>query len=133
MDRCGFWCFILHSICIGVDLFHVFEGTTTYDNGDIKVTVTTSELSQEEEIHPVKKTEAVVPETVGANKKNNVPVGKKKPFKKVGKRKSGPKMQKKRDKRKGKEKRLEEALATLTLIQFFGVFGSTMCPCFRYI
>ncbi|KAL6221174.1 hypothetical protein ACLB2K_008926 [Fragaria x ananassa] len=80
------------------------SGTTTYDNGDIKVTVTTSEISQEVEIHPVKKTEAVVPETVGANKKNNVPVSKKKPFKKVGKRKSGPKMQKKRDKRKGKEK-----------------------------
>ncbi|KAK9936266.1 hypothetical protein M0R45_013115 [Rubus argutus] len=80
------------------------SGTTTYENGDIKVTVTTSEISREEEINPVEKTEAIVPETVGANKKNNVPVSKKKPFKKVGKRKSGPKMQKKRDKRKGKEK-----------------------------
>ncbi|XP_050370174.1 ribosomal RNA-processing protein 17 [Argentina anserina] len=80
------------------------SGTTTYDNDEIKVTVTTSEISQEEEVHPVKKPEAVVPETVGAYKKHNVPVSKKKPLKKVGKRKSGPKMQKKRDKRKGKEK-----------------------------
>lgn len=89
---------------IEVDHFPLFKGTTTYENGDIKVTVTTSEISREEEINPVEKTEASVPETVGANKKNNVAVSKKKPFKKVGKRKSGPKMQKKRDKRKGKEK-----------------------------
>lgn len=80
------------------------KGTTTYDNGDMKVTVMTSEISHEEEIYPNEKTQKTpVPKLIGADRKHNVPV-KKKPFKSVTKRKSRPKPQSKRDKRKGKNK-----------------------------
>ncbi|CAN6683228.1 unnamed protein product [Malus baccata var. baccata] len=60
------------------------SGTTTYDNGEMKVTVTTHEIFREEEI--------------GASKKHNVPVRKTKPPKKAAKRKSRPKLQRERDK-----------------------------------
>lgn len=70
----------------------------------MKVTVTTSEISREEESDSDEKTEAAIPQSVGASKKHNVPVSKTKPLKKVAKRKSRPKLQRKRDKRKGPEK-----------------------------
>ncbi|XP_068325187.1 ribosomal RNA-processing protein 17 [Pyrus communis] len=77
------------------------SGTTTYDNGEMKVVVTTSEISREEESDPDEKPEAAVPESVGASKKHKIPVKKTKPLKKAAKRKSRPKLQRKRDKRKG--------------------------------
>jgi ribosomal RNA-processing protein 17 len=77
---------------------------TTYDDGSMKVTVTTSEISREEEIVPSDKTEAAVPRSTGADKKHNVPVIKKKAFKRVAKSKSRPKPQNKRDKKKGKKR-----------------------------
>jgi ribosomal RNA-processing protein 17 len=80
------------------------KGTTTYDNGNMKVTVTTSEISGEEEILPSDKTQVAVPQLIGADKKHNVPVSKKKAFKRVAKRKSRPKPQNKRDRKKGKKK-----------------------------
>uniref|UniRef100_A0A2N9GFF5 Ribosomal RNA-processing protein 17 n=1 Tax=Fagus sylvatica TaxID=28930 RepID=A0A2N9GFF5_FAGSY len=80
------------------------SGMTTYDDGSMKVTVTTSEISREEEIVPSDKTEAAVPRSTGADKKHNVPVIKKKAFKRVAKSKSRPKPQNKRDKKKGKKR-----------------------------
>ncbi|KAB1221899.1 hypothetical protein CJ030_MR2G026715 [Morella rubra] len=81
------------------------SGTTTYDDGNMKVTVTTSELSHEEEIYTIDNTkEAAVPQSTGADKKHNVPVSKSKAFKRAAKPKSRPKPQSKRDKKKGKKK-----------------------------
>lgn len=79
-----------------------------YDNGDVKVMVTTSEISREEEL-PSEKPEAVVPRLIGGSKdkQRNIPVIKKKAFKRVEKRRSRPKLQTKRDKRKGKIKTLK--------------------------
>ncbi|KAH7545919.1 hypothetical protein FEM48_Zijuj01G0145300 [Ziziphus jujuba var. spinosa] len=78
--------------------------TTTYDNGDTKVTVMTSEISHEEEIYPNEKTgTTTVPKLIGAVREHNLPV-KKKPFKRVTKHKSRPKPQSKREKRKRKNK-----------------------------
>ncbi|XP_059659632.1 ribosomal RNA-processing protein 17 [Cornus florida] len=82
------------------------SGTTMYDNGDVKVTVTTSEISREEE-SPYERSEApAAPISVGAaeKKKHKMQVSKKKPFKKVSKHRSRSKTQNKRDKRKGKMK-----------------------------
>ncbi|XP_015888029.3 ribosomal RNA-processing protein 17 [Ziziphus jujuba] len=80
------------------------SGTTTYDNGDTKVTVMTSEISHEEEIYPNEKTgTTTVPKLIGAVREHNLPV-KKKPFKRVTKHKSRPKPQSKREKRKRKNK-----------------------------
>lgn len=70
----------------------------------MKVTVTTSEISHEEETFPNEKTQAPVAQPIGADRKHNVPVTTKKPFKRVAKRKSHPRPQNKRDKRKGKKK-----------------------------
>ncbi|RXH86078.1 hypothetical protein DVH24_017131 [Malus domestica] len=83
------------------DPFVIAQGTTTYDNGEMKVVVTTSEISREEESDPDEKPEAALPESVGASKKHKIPVKKTKPLKKAAKRKSRPKLQRKRDKRKG--------------------------------
>lgn len=76
-----------------------------YDTGEVKVMVTTSEISREEEL-PSEKSEAVVPRSIEGSKEkqHNIPVVKKKAFKRVEKRRSRPKPQSKRDKRKGKKK-----------------------------
>lgn len=74
--------------------------TKIYDSGHIKVTVTTSEVSrEEEEIDPIDKPQ------IATDKKHNLPITKKKLFKKVVKQKSRPKPRSKRDKRKGKIKK----------------------------
>lgn len=83
------------------DPFVIAQGTTMYDNGEMKVIVTTSEISREEESDPDEKPEAALPESVGPSKKHKIPVKKTKPLKKAAKRKSRPKLQRKRDKRKG--------------------------------
>lgn len=75
-----------------------------YDNGDVKVMVTTSEIIGDEEELKSEKMEKDVPRlTTGSKEKQHkIPVTKKKPFKRVERRKSRPKPQSKRDKRKGK-------------------------------
>ncbi|KAJ0668596.1 hypothetical protein HanPI659440_Chr17g0691211 [Helianthus annuus] len=74
------------------------SGTKVYDTGNVKVMVTTSEISREDDF-------AEVPKLIlGSEKKPNLPVIKKKPLKKVERRRSRPKAQTKRDKRKGKTK-----------------------------
>ncbi|XP_058195463.1 ribosomal RNA-processing protein 17 isoform X2 [Rhododendron vialii] len=79
------------------------EGTALYDNGDVRVTVTTSEISREEELPIERPLAAALPSTVGdAKKQHKVPVNKKKPFKRVVKTRPRRKQQKKRDIRKGK-------------------------------
>lgn len=78
-------------------------GTTMYDKGDLKVTVTTSEISREAENLPSEKTPAAVPHFIGVDKKHHIPVSKCKSFKKVAKQKSW-KPQSKRNKKKGKKK-----------------------------
>nr|CAN66519.1 hypothetical protein VITISV_001613 [Vitis vinifera] len=83
----------------------LMKGTTMYDNGDTKVIVTTSEISREEENHLTEKTQgAAPPAIVGSKKKHNVPVSKKKAFKRVVRHRSQPKLQRKRDKKKGGKK-----------------------------
>ncbi|XP_047308724.1 ribosomal RNA-processing protein 17 [Impatiens glandulifera] len=86
----------------------VFE-TTTYDNDEVKVIVTTSEISREEK--PSSERPRAVISTDGrvngdVKKQQILPV-KKKPAAKTGKKSSRKKLLKKRDKRKGmkKEKR----------------------------
>ncbi|KAF3972335.1 hypothetical protein ACB098_05G199100 [Castanea mollissima] len=86
------------------ELIASVSGMTTYDNGNMKVTVTTCEISREEETLPSDKTEAAVPRPAGADKKHTVPVTKKKAFKRVARTKSRSKPQNKRDKKKGKNK-----------------------------
>ena len=95
-------CFFNHLI-FGLGFDHFFIGMTTYDNDNMKVTVTTCEISREEEILPRDKTEAAVPRPAGADK-HTVPVTKKKAFKRVARTKSRSKPQNKRDKKKGKNK-----------------------------
>lgn len=80
------------------------KGTTKYDNGDMQVTVTTSEISREDKDGSSEKTQAEVPRLVQADKTHKLSVSKKKSFKKVSKRKSRTKPQKKRDRKKGKAK-----------------------------
>ncbi|XP_054803876.1 ribosomal RNA-processing protein 17 [Prosopis cineraria] len=74
------------------------SGRRTYENDDVKVTVITSEIGHEEETYP---RERIVSHPVVADKKHNVPIKHKKPFKKVAKRKSRPNP--KRGKNKGKK------------------------------
>jgi ribosomal RNA-processing protein 17 len=71
------------------------KGTTKYDNGDMQVTVTTSEISREDKDGSSEKTQAEVPRLVQADKTHKLSVSKKKSFKKVSKRKSRTKPQKK--------------------------------------
>ncbi|KAF7149534.1 hypothetical protein RHSIM_Rhsim02G0120100 [Rhododendron simsii] len=79
------------------------EGTALYDNGDVRVIVTTSEISREEELPIERPLAAALPSTGGdAKKQHKVPVNKKKPFKRVAKTRPRRKQQKKRDIRKGK-------------------------------
>lgn len=81
------------------------SGTKVYDTGSVKVMVTTSEISREDDSLNGNLRAAEIPKlTPGSEKKLNLPVIKKKPFKKVEKRRSRPKTQTKRDKRKGKNK-----------------------------
>ncbi|XP_010476032.1 PREDICTED: ribosomal RNA-processing protein 17 [Camelina sativa] len=77
------------------------SGTTMYDTGELKVTVTTSEISCEEE-EPVRREKTQSTEsgsTVRASSKQPVPVRKSKPMKQSRKR-SGTKTMKKREKKK---------------------------------
>ncbi|XP_076925551.1 uncharacterized protein LOC143588434 [Bidens hawaiensis] len=74
------------------------SGTKVYDTGNVKVMVTTSEISREDNPAEVPKL------PLGSEKKSNLQVIKKKPFKKVERRRSRPKTLTKRDKRKGKNK-----------------------------
>ena len=83
------------------DLF-VAKGTTKYDNGNMQVTVTTSEISREDEDGHSEKAQATVPRLNESGKLHKLSVSKKKPFKKVLKHKSRSKPQNKRDKKKGK-------------------------------
>ncbi|KAI3498847.1 hypothetical protein L1887_34633 [Cichorium endivia] len=76
------------------------SGTKVYDTGSVKVLVTTSEISREDDSLKGAEIPKLPP---GPEKKHNLPV-KKKQFKKVEKRRSRPKTQTKRDKRKGKNK-----------------------------
>ncbi|XP_021726346.1 ankyrin repeat and KH domain-containing protein 1-like [Chenopodium quinoa] len=79
------------------------EGTTSYENGDIMVTVTTSEIGLEES--PTEKSAPLLPlpgSTGEAVKKQNIPVSKKKAFKKSTKGRSRTKLVSKRERRKGK-------------------------------
>ncbi|KAJ6769751.1 NUCLEOLAR PROTEIN 12 [Salix purpurea] len=78
------------------------NGTTKYDNGNMQVTVTTSEISREDEDGHSEKTQATVPRLNEAGKLHKLSVTKKKSFKKVLKHKSRSKPQNKRDKKKGK-------------------------------
>ncbi|KAL0321208.1 UNVERIFIED_CONTAM: hypothetical protein Sradi_5382300 [Sesamum radiatum] len=81
------------------------EGMTTYDKGDMQVTVTTSEIAREEE-YPTNRPKVGGPESVEMfdKSKQRAPVARKKPLKKAPKKRSGAKPQSKRDKRKGKKK-----------------------------
>jgi len=85
--------------------FFFFEGTATYENGDVMVTVTTSEIAPEEIQHTREKSAVPLPQLSigGAGKKHNIPLAKKKPFKKATKGKSRPKLHTKRVRRKGKK------------------------------
>ena len=53
---------------------------------------------------PSEKIEGALAEPIAAERKNIVPVAKKKPFKRVARQKTRPKSQNKRDKKKGKNK-----------------------------
>ncbi|KDP20891.1 hypothetical protein JCGZ_21362 [Jatropha curcas] len=80
------------------------NGTMEYDNGDMKVTVTTSEISREDKDLGSEKTLTAVPILTGVDKKHNLGVSKKKSFKKASKHKSQSKPHNKRDKKKAKKK-----------------------------
>nr|XP_043623139.1 ribosomal RNA-processing protein 17 [Erigeron canadensis] len=72
------------------------SGTKVYDTGNVKVMVTTSEISREDDSAELPKL------PLGPEKKPIPQVIKKKPIKKVEKKRSRPKTLTKRDKRKGK-------------------------------
>ncbi|KAL3615054.1 hypothetical protein CASFOL_040715 [Castilleja foliolosa] len=77
------------------------SGTMMYDNGDMQVTVTTSEIAREEE-EPVDEGETEGVEASEKSKKKIPVVKKKKLIKRVQKKRPRPKQQNKRDKRKSK-------------------------------
>jgi len=98
-------------VLVGCDSFGDFvyllllKETKTYQSGDLKVTVVTSEINPEEESHhSERKEETVTPHSVVADKRQGVRISNKKPFKKVAKQKSRPKPANKRDKKKGKKR-----------------------------
>ncbi|CAL1372683.1 unnamed protein product [Linum trigynum] len=80
------------------------SGTTMYDHGDLKVTVTTSEISREDDDSgPNETTPSAIAKPIIIKKKNQkLPVSKKPSFKRSSKRKTRAKPQTKRDKRKAK-------------------------------
>ncbi|XP_065877050.1 ribosomal RNA-processing protein 17 [Euphorbia lathyris] len=85
------------------------NGTMEYDNGDMKVTVKTSEISGEDNKveQSRKKTETVVPRLTSGDdikKQQSLGVSKKKVFKNVSKNRSHSKRQSKGDRNKGKGK-----------------------------
>ncbi|KAL7603812.1 ribosomal RNA-processing protein 17 [Lactuca sativa] len=80
------------------------SGTKVYDTGSVKVMVTTSEISREDDALNGNLVAGEIPKLpLGSEKKVNLPVIKKKPMKRVEKKRSRPKTQTKRDKRKGKK------------------------------
>ncbi|KAK6154690.1 hypothetical protein DH2020_008938 [Rehmannia glutinosa] len=81
------------------------SGTMRYDNGDIEVTVRTSEIAREEEA-PIDRPELGETQSGEAFEKNKqkIPVTRKKLLKKVQKKRARAKPQTKREKRKGKKK-----------------------------
>ncbi|XP_057963481.1 ribosomal RNA-processing protein 17 [Malania oleifera] len=91
----------------GADPIPSVSGMMTYDNGNTKVTVTTTEISHKEEdddeMHPSDIPHAI-PSSIGLDerKRQSVPVRQNKPFKRVAKHKSRAKPQNKRNKKKGK-------------------------------
>ncbi|KAG6423681.1 hypothetical protein SASPL_114083 [Salvia splendens] len=80
------------------------SGTMMYDNDDVQVIVTTSEISREEVLPADKYEVEHAPSETG---KQKIPVVRKKQLKKAPVKRSRPKIQRKREKRKGnsKEKR----------------------------
>lgn len=74
-----------------------------YDNDDVQVVVTTSEISRED-VFPADTSEVgrAVPTQGSEKSKLKAPVSKKKQLKKAPRKRSHPKPQSKRDKRKGK-------------------------------
>lgn len=91
---------ILNSFCL------LFEGMMKYDNGEMQVTVTTSEIAKEEEC-PIDRSEVVRSQSAKefeTNKQKMPPVKRKKLIKSIQKKRSRPKPQSKRDKRKAKTK-----------------------------
>ncbi|XP_062087337.1 uncharacterized protein LOC133794156 [Humulus lupulus] len=83
------------------------SGTTIYDNGDLQVSVTTSEITREEDIIPSVKIERPLVQPIAASQKHKVPVTKKKPMKRVvrHKSKSKSKSEKRGDKTKGSKRK----------------------------
>ncbi|XP_052201976.1 uncharacterized protein LOC127807856 [Diospyros lotus] len=80
------------------------SGMTTYDSGDVKVTVTTSEISRDEET-PSQRPQAVGSIEGNLKKLRNVHVSKRQPFKKIAKSsKPRKKPHNKRVEKKGKKK-----------------------------
>lgn len=67
--------------------------------------MTTSEVSREGEIDPIDKPQTAIAQLLGKDKKHNLPITKKKLFKKVAKQRSRPKLRSKRDKKKGRKKK----------------------------
>ncbi|GLT49449.1 hypothetical protein SLA2020_230020 [Shorea laevis] len=86
------------------EAFASVADTTTYDNGNVTVTVTTSEISREEGTFTGEKRHSNMSKLAEASRKHSLPVSKGKSFKKVAKHKTRPKPLKKRDKKKGKKK-----------------------------
>ncbi|GKV45911.1 hypothetical protein SLEP1_g52937 [Rubroshorea leprosula] len=88
------------------ELIASIAGTTTYNNSNMTITVTTSDISREEETLAGENIRPTIPmpKLAEANKKHNLPVSRNKSFKKVAKHKTRPKPLKKRDKKKGKKK-----------------------------
>ncbi|XP_011043287.1 PREDICTED: uncharacterized protein LOC105138779 [Populus euphratica] len=64
------------------------NGTAKYDNGDMQVTMTTNEISREDEDDHSEKTQVTVPRFNEADKSHKLSVSKKNSFKKVLKHKS---------------------------------------------
>ncbi|XP_010265474.1 PREDICTED: ribosomal RNA-processing protein 17 [Nelumbo nucifera] len=79
------------------------EGTSMYDNGDMTITVTMSEISREEDADLRPKTQLIPRSSIGGTeKRHQIPLNKK-TFKKSQKHKPLRRPQKKRDKKKGKK------------------------------
>ncbi|KAL0328830.1 UNVERIFIED_CONTAM: hypothetical protein Scaly_2315600 [Sesamum calycinum] len=96
------------------------SGMATYDNGDVQVTVTTTEIAPVEE-YPINRPEVGGPESVEVfdKSKQRAPVARKKQLKKAPTKRSRARPQSKRDKRKGKKKikSTSHDVATLQLLK----------------
>lgn len=75
-----------------------------YDNGDMQVTVTTSEIPREQESNILEGSRPRSIEGLEKSKQSIIPLSKKQQLKKASKKRSRPKPQSKRDKKKGKKK-----------------------------